>query len=307
VPEYLNQPVRGEGGDPYYSIWKDYSSEEPNPNTAGVKNPLKKGSTVDPQEYKDHSDFMTNRQSSEWNAFNYTDPQQAAFFQEFNPHDFIVPQQEKYVYDSKNPHDRPWRLSNRVKKKMYELHVYNPVKWHPRSLAALFKISSKRADAILRLEALEEQYVAMGIPLLAPEDTATERIHPSADAIWDHPYVPVLNTGPPVRMMDEVQVFDDIERTKRNQNRLRALGEQLSEIERDYHQDMGAYGERVPARVKPKALDSTLFHPNRYSWVMTDISDAKNNNFSIAVRDAKGELREPNADEYALVRNKEKC
>jgi hypothetical protein len=296
---------RGEGADPYYSIWKDYTSEEENPKTKGATNPLPEPS-IAPDDYHDRDDFGPNREPPEWSAFNYTDPVQAAFFQEFNPHDFLVPQAEKYVYDSKDPHDRPWRLSDRVKKKMYELHQYNPSKWHARSLAALFKISSKRADAILKLQALEAQYVEEGFPLLSYEEAAEERIWPSADAIWDYPYVPVMNAAPPVRFADEVDVLDDIERIRRRQTRLHALGEQLSEIERDYHKDMGAYGETVPARIAPLNLDDTKFHPNRFSWVLTDISDIANNNFSIAVRDAKGHLREPNAVEYDMVRKKEK-
>ncbi len=200
------QPTRGEGADPYFSVWKDYTSDEPNEATQGATNPLPEGGAVNPQEYIDRDDFAAGREPAEWNSFNYTDPVQSAFFQEFNPHDFQVPQAERYVYDSKNAHDRPWRLSEAVKSKMYELHLYNPTKWHPRSLAALFKISTKRADAILKLQALQEQYKKEDYPLFTVEDSAVERIWPSADAVWDHPYVPVLNTAPPVRFADEVEV-----------------------------------------------------------------------------------------------------
>ena len=302
-----SRPTRGDAADPYYSIWKDYTSEEEDPNTTGATNPLSGPSNAADEWGKgDRDDFASAREQQEWNAFNFTDPVQAAFFQEFNPHDFSVPQAEKYVYDSKDPHDRPWRLSDRVKKKMYELHTYNPTKWHARSLAALFKISSKRADAILKLQALEAQYVEEGYPLFGFEESAAERIWPSADAVWDEPYVPVLNNAAPVVFADEVQQLDDIERTRRRQDRLRVLGEQLSEIERDYHKDMGAYGRPVPIRAAPGKLDNTKFHPARYSWVMTDISDSANNNYSIAVRDRDGSLREPNSVEYDLIRKKEK-
>lgn len=254
---------------------------------------------------EDAEDFNKKTEAAEWNSFNYIDPNQALFFQEFNPHDFKVPDAEKYVYNSKDPYDRPWRLSDKVKMKMYELHRHSPTVWHARTLAPLFKISAARADAILKLQALEWKYREMGFPLWG-DNEELDSFWPEANSFWDQPHVPVLYNNAPVNFADEVEVYDIIERTKKRQDRLKNLADRLTDVEKEYHREMGAYGADIPERRTPEKLDNTEYHPSRFNWVMTDISDQANFNYSIAVRDRSGELREPDQHEFDIVRKREK-
>ncbi|KAJ1675869.1 hypothetical protein EV182_000423 [Spiromyces aspiralis] len=76
-----------------------------------------------------------------------------------------------------NPTFRPRPpVSNKIKEEMYELYISNPAQWTPRQLGIRFRVSIKRAEAILKLKAIEKQMGEDGLVLQTESTKGMERM-----------------------------------------------------------------------------------------------------------------------------------
>lgn len=220
-------------------------------------------------------------------------------------------------------------LSDRVKFTMWVLHKKDPAKWHPRSLAQLFKLSVDRTQAILLLKSVEERTRELGLPVFDDFDDDhswgpmnDDNVSDSdseipgegsessdmywADTIWDPNPMAHVKNGPEFTFADDNEILDIYEKERKRDNRLRERGEKMGVLEGEHFGRYGHIGARKTYK-KPEKLDQSVTHSNRHHWIFTDISDKKNTNYSIAVRDKKGTLRTPTAKEFNMVRKMEKA
>jgi len=141
------------------------------------------------------------------------------------------------------------------------------------------------------------------------EDTLTAFVKPGK-AQWDPEFAPVVRKHADDRFVDE----EDLALIKviEKQKRARFWNKQEEEMRIEQERARTGEGKTKPfgAPHKPNTrteLYSTqVQEKNRYSYVLTDISDIKKSTFGIAVRDTNGTLREPTDTEFRWVRKREK-
>lgn len=67
------------------------------------------------------------------------------------------------------------------------------------------------------------------------------------------------------------------------------------------------YGAAPDPMPLPMKLSDKVTRRARYHICLTDVSDFKNGNYRISVRDKCGVLREPDEKEFLAVRRREQC
>jgi hypothetical protein len=234
-----------------------------------------------------------------------------------------VKSHEVDLYEVPEPWEVTYRLSEQSKRQMYDMHREDPTRYHARTLAPIFGVSTDRAYAILVLQALEFKAEQMGLPSMETPELAKGRLlrWPARDNVFD-PGMPLLSKpSADFRFADDESILTLEETQRRRQVKLMNKRDRLIETDADYYKHAGFIGEKGGVKPKgekvdvmnldtvqkqPAQLDDSVAHPTRWDWVMVDISDSANSNYSIAVRDKNGLLREPNSEEFSQVRKTER-
>jgi hypothetical protein len=99
------------------------------------------------------------------------------------------------------------------------------------------------------------------------------------------------------RVLAEQQAIED---------RFLSRSARLDRAEQEYYARYGAIGVDPPEPAAPQLLDERVLAPARHNMMLIDISEIPASRFGIAVRDARGTLREPSEEEYHFVRKQEK-
>eukprot|EP00808_Paulinella_micropora_P007409 g36398.t1 len=118
-------------------------------------------------------------------------------------------------------------------------------------------------------------------------------------------YTPHPAHGQYVLLKDEDVMYTE-ELRKRDNFRFMSKGEKLDAMEREKFTQVGPIGGPHPPAPVLSILSNNVLRPARFNWILTDISDARNANFAIAVRDKDGFLRSPTPQEYRDIRVREK-
>eukprot|EP00457_Paulinella_chromatophora_P000623 gb/GEZN01000623.1/.p1 GENE.gb/GEZN01000623.1/~~gb/GEZN01000623.1/.p1 ORF type:complete len:1250 (-),score=279.98 gb/GEZN01000623.1/:163-3912(-) len=121
-----------------------------------------------------------------------------------------------------------------------------------------------------------------------------------------HPeYIPPTHRGPYEWIKDE-EIFEGVQLQKRQDLRFLGRHERMSAMEQEQFAQTGPIGGPHPPEPPTYRLSDNVLRPAKYNWILTELSDRRNGNYAIAVRDKDGELRSPTPEEYRTVRLREK-
>lgn len=144
------------------------------------------------------------------------------------------------------------------------------------------------------------------------DDTDIRRYAPEFEQTWDISYSPYPFQENQTDGMGYT-IVDDGEDLMNMQDKARAdmikyfetAPERMHRKQSEYFAKYGPIGANKDIR-EAERIDNTKQRKQRTNWIMTDVSDVKNGNYGIAVRDKNGILREPHQKEYQYVRRREK-
>lgn len=253
-----------------------------------------------------HDDISDHKMVKELNPVGFNEESsETPFVGNFPPHRLMSGQifgiQKTFILDDMS------------KKAMWMMHLKDASRYNPRRLAKLFNISLARTEGILRLQALEQEMVNQGF-IPEPEEANTDESDVGYDTdpddmmerlfTWDPPTPRIQHASVPIRFVDDhVTVeLEDFE-ARRRQNMLGNHERLALAAEAEYAFTGPLGSQKGVTSFVPKLLHNELGVSARSASVMLmDISDSKNHNYQIAVRDQAGRLREPTPREFSRAR-----
>lgn len=209
------------------------------------------------------------------------------------------------------PQPRIFHLDSDVKEAIWRFNRMDPKKYHSRKLAAMFGLSIVRTQAVLRLQYLEDQ-VAQEVGYdteLEVFEAEIEQTTEVTTAQWDPEFFNELKTqGGSFAGRQEYVDEGDLAILKRVERKRvsRYWNEYEMEVLLEQNSQKHAYGALDNPMPAPIPLSAQKNPKQRYPVVLTEISDRRNGNFRIAVRDKNGVLREPDDAEFKRVRRRER-
>lgn len=198
-------------------------------------------------------------------------------------------------------------IKDEVKEAIFELNSTDPAKYHSRYLANMFGLSVARTQAILKLKFIEktEGYETEGEMADAEVEDRSRAEYYQWDPETFHqnykniPKNAAVDEGELalLRNLDNLFASRYFEKTKI----------QIAQEVLDTKNKGGFYGapdtSTPPA---PRRLSEHKQRESRHHLRLTDLSEAKQGSFRVAVRDKSGVLREPSNQEFKQVRRREK-
>jgi len=184
-------------------------------------------------------------------------------------------------------------LDIEVQRKLFRLSLMN---YYSSDQYWQFYSEDKEFD---KLEDIRQRLLEFTLPTMYEDDIDKhDAINDWAPRKYDLPKADV-------RLVDDGDYDQLYSEDRRIFNRFASRAEKLEEIEKEQAGRDGHIGQG-DAPPKVDLLSQDVQSPNHYNIVMLDISDGKNDNYSVAVRDTAGRLRGPFPKEFARVKELEK-
>lgn len=125
---------------------------------------------------------------------------------------------------------------------------------------------------------------------------------PEQVSIWDPEREHVTLGSPEFEMMDESQLAAVGRRERLQVDEWMSRKQRGARHEAQRASRYGHFGAKPPLPMIPKRLDKTVARPSRFHMSLVDTSFSRDRNYKVAVRDRKGELRQPDEIEMKAIR-----